>query len=182
MFGGSGWGNKLRGVMSDLWTFELPAERWVFKGGQPGGVELNGTCGPRGVAGTTFLPTARHAGYNFDLVADGRMFVYGGEHDHEVDIFDDLWTVSLGSGPSLAATSAATVTAAQPTFAFQGVDCNVPNVLQAHRGTQGIASPENSPQSRFGGNGWVDEVGRAWIFGGGREGYTNDLWYWQQHQ
>ena len=214
MFGGSGYGSKERGVMSDLWVFDVDQERWHFAGGQPGGVEIEGTCGARGALSTAYLPTARHAGYNFNFALNGTlMIIMGGEHVHETKIFDDLWLVDLGGSSSKSSSDRTSTTAhnssrkrsqnnsgkhsrsknstetvhgsavgtmlSPPSFGFMGVDCNVANVPEPRRGTLGKGSLKNSPESRFSGNGWIDNAGRAWIFGGGREGYTNDLWYMQ---
>ena len=75
-------------------------------------------------------------------------------------IFDDMWSVVLDTGA----------------WAHEGGDCDVPNLSNLTRGTRGEPSAANSPQSRFGGNGWTDAKGTAWTFGGGLEGYTNDIW------
>lgn len=190
MFGGSGWGATERGVLQDVWRFDIKTLSWEFKGGNPGAVEQDGECGPRGTASVEYLPTARHAGYNFDFPAgDSTMFIMGGEHhpaaharthtrkhaaadsesgsdggavdgDGELLIFDDIWSYDLGTGM----------------WTYEAGDCDVPNLPNVTRGTKGVPALANSPQSRYGGNAWSDAKGNAYIFGGGYTGYTADVW------
>ena len=61
-------------------------------------------------------------------------------------------------------------------WAFEAGDCDVPNLANATHGQRGVPSLANSPQSRYGSNGWTDSEGSVWVFGGGFSGYTNDLW------
>ncbi len=55
------------------------------------------------------------------------------------------------------------------------------NVSGAY-GTQGTASVDNLPGSRYGSTRWLDSNGIVWLFGGygidigGSEGWLNDLW------
>ena len=174
MFGGSGYGDKAHGygVTQDLWRFDVSQHRWTFVGGNPGAVELHGTCGEAGVRSVDFLPTARHAGANFDFPIRGsKMLVLAGEHhpgpqdpkgSPELLMFNDLWSVDL-EVPAQG-------------WAFEGGTCNVPNVPNATRGNPGQGSRAYTPQSRYGGNGWHDGASAAWYFGGGYTGYTSDVW------
>ena len=176
MFGGSGWGSEKggRGVVQDLWRFDTQTLRWSFQGGNAGDVEHDGRCAARGMPSAEALPTARHAGMNFDFAtADGRMLVFGGEHHpaptpaqmpsvraENLLIFNDLWTYDMLHG----------------TWTFEAGNCDTPNVHNATRGACGVPSEANAPQSRYGGNAWTDADGNAWLFGGGFKGYTNDMW------
>eukprot|EP01052_Picozoa_sp_SAG31_P033560 SAG31_NODE_3811_length_3861_cov_3.645401_2_plen_454_part_00 len=170
MFGGSGYGDRLRGVTSDLWRFDVRTRAWEFLGGVPGATEQNGTCGQRSIPSVRNLPTARHAGANFDQPGPGgRMLVLGGEHhpapppapqDPHLLLFDDLWSYDLLHGKG---------------WANEAGDCNVPNVPTAKREALGVPSRDATPQSRYGGNSFSDRTA-AYTFGGGYAGYTNDLW------
>jgi hypothetical protein len=165
MFGGSGHGGFLqRGVLSDLWRWN--GTQWRFAGGHPGGVEKVGVCAPLGTRSTASLPTARHAGYNFDRPGpDGRMLLFGGEHhDPALKVFNDLWSVELSDHGD---------------WAVEAGDCNVFNVANAStpRPT-GVPGADVKPQSVYSGNGWSTPAGdTSWAFGGGPEaGYVSALW------
>ncbi|MCX6269987.1 MAG: kelch repeat-containing protein [Bacteroidetes bacterium] len=46
-----------------------------------------------------------------------------------------------------------------------------------HYGIQGVADPANNPPALWGANGWVDQQGNFWLFGGSLGwGIYNDLW------
>ena len=114
MFGGSGHGIKPNnGTTSDVWKWKVKEREWEFLGGNPGGVDEKGTCGTRGQSSSTFLPTARHAGYNFDFLSpNGKMLIMGGEHYGESVVFNDIWSLDIQSLE----------------FTFEAGDCNVNNV------------------------------------------------------
>ena len=156
------YGATERGVVSDVWRWDGSA--WHFVGGNAGGVEQMGVCSPRGLSRTTSLPTARHAGYNFDFPAPtGRMLVMGGEHEQEKFVFNDMWSHELCDDCG---------------WAFEAGDCNVPNVLNASHRAPGQSAEAFAPASTFSGNGWSDNAtGTSWIFGGGPDaGYVSSLW------
>ncbi len=43
-------------------------------------------------------------------------------------------------------------------------------------GTEGVASPANTPGGLDGAASWIDSSGDLWVFGGGDNGVINDLW------
>ena len=164
MFGGSGHGATEGGTLSDTWRWNGTA--WHFEGGNPGGVDQVGVCSVRGALNASALPTARHAGYNFDRPApNGRMLLLGGEHhDPALKVFNDMWSHELRGGGA---------------WAFEAGDCNAFNVPNASTPLPpGQAGAQVKPASVYGGNGWSDAHTRtSWAFGGGPEaGYISALW------
>ena len=121
-------------------------------------------CSARGQPDASALPTARHAGFNFDFPAPtGRMLVMGGEHMAEERIFNDLWSVDLNGARE---------------WAYEAGACNVPNVSHDSLGPAGTPGKAVQPAASFSGNGWSDEASRtSWLFGGGPyAGYVASLW------
>ena len=163
MFGGSGHGVKPNnGTTSDVWQWKVKDQEWKFLGGNPGGVDAQGICGTRGRASSSFIPTARHAGYNFDFLSpNGKMLIMGGEQHGETIVFNDIWSIDIHS----------------LTFAFEAGTCNVQNVNRTVLGRRDHGGPQVTPSSQFGGNGWHNNRGQSFMFGGGpKAGYVNTLW------
>jgi len=166
LFGGFGYdaaGDK--GRLNDLWKFDPALTYWTWVSGSDA-IEEAGTYGTKGEAAAENVPGARSQALAW-ADADGLFWIFGGNGIVDSDTegrLDDLWKFD----PS---TSEWTWVAGYA----------LTNVSGAY-GTQGTASVDNLPGSRYGSTRWLDSNGIVWLFGGygidigGSEGWLNDLW------
>lgn len=173
LFGGLGWGLTGQGDFNDLW--EYSNNQWAWMGGlaQPvgfGNYPLEpGVYGTMGVPAASNQPGARDSATCW-TDAQGNFWLFGGEGFDSTGtdgLLADLWRYSGGewtwmNGPEIAL---------QPGAAPVGTPG-----LPVY-GTEGVASPNNTPGVRQWASGWADVSGNLWLFGGlAAAGSGNDLW------
>jgi hypothetical protein len=175
LFGGNGYlptavapFTNATGYLNDLWRYS--AGQWAWMGG-PNipvyGAQL-GTYGTRGMASPSNIPGGRQASVSW-TDAGGNLWLFGGYgYDTGAGGFlDDLWMYSGGEWTWVSG-------------------LNAVNQIGTY-GTQGTASPNNTPVTREGAVAWPDATGNFWIFGGlgydptanASEGWLNDLWKYE---
>lgn len=140
---------------------------WVWMGGsQTAGAA--GVYGTQGVAAVANIPGARDDAFTW-TDSSGNLWLFGGRGKDYVGTqgeLNDLWEFNpltnewaWISGSKTANTSAV-------------------------YGTQGVPSTSNIPGPRDSGVAWTDKNGNLWLFGGngydstGKQGFLNDLWYY----
>jgi N-acetylneuraminic acid mutarotase len=173
------------GYLNDLWEFNptLGANgEWAWMGGSS--TIPPGTYGQSGVYGTLGVPAVGNVpGSRVDpeswIDSSGNLWLFGGYSALGSNgyMLNDLWKFNPStrewtwiSGNSTPPTGCASAT---PT-----IDCGWPGVY----GTLGVPAAGNVPGGRWGAEGWTDQNGNFWLFGG--EGYTSasaltilgDLW------
>jgi len=132
---------------SDLWKFSPGTSQWTWVNGS------STSSGPAG--GTPVFGTPNNspgtAGIAWTDAAAGNFWLLGD--------YGDLWQYS--------------VSANQWTWVF-GPSTPPANNSTPVYGTQGQASPSNTPGKRAGAATWRDSAGHLWLYGGGAG--TNDVW------
>lgn len=162
LFGGLGFDvNGSQGGLNDLWRYS--AGQWTWMGGSDT-INAAGTYGTKGVAAAGNVPGARFAAIAW-IDSSGNFWLSGGQALDGVGnaaFLNDLWKYSAG----------------QWTW-VSGSD--TPDVSGSY-GTQGTASVDNVPGSRYAAVSWIDASDHLWMFGGigfdsaGANGGLNDLW------
>lgn len=162
LFGGNGYDSTENpGYLNDLWKYSAGEWTWV------GGSNLSnqkGIYGTQGTASPSNIPGAREGAFGCTDTA-GDFWLFGGfgyDSTGYYSLLNDLWKFSAG----------------------QWMWVGGPNVADqiGSYGTQGKASPTNTPGARQVGVSWIDAAGNLWLFGGlgfdsmGNGGSLNDLW------
>ncbi len=162
IFGGYGRdGTGTVDRLNDLWKNN--GTNWIWVSGH-NAVNQTGVYGTKGVADAANVPGAR---FSHLILADssGNMWMFGGsgyDSAGSVNYLIDLWKFN-GTIWSW----------------ISGSNCINQNGVY---GTKGVADAGNIPGARTGATGWIDNMGRFWLFGGyGRDkngliGRLNDLW------
>jgi hypothetical protein len=173
LFGGFGWGSAAEeGIYNDLW--EYSGGQWAWMGGsdQPVGIDYPnqpGIYGTMGVPSTANLPGARFSATCW-TDPQGNLWLYGGEGFDSTatrGYLGDMWRYSNGQWTWMAGSEIAATP--ETGTAWQGLPVY---------GTEGVASPSNTPGARWLASGWADPQGNLWLFSGVdmEQTGTNDLW------
>jgi gliding motility-associated-like protein len=135
------------GDINDLWKFDPNTVMWTWMGGAQNATNTAGNYGPVGVPGANYYPSGRGFGANCWTDKNNNLWLYGGTNSG-----DDLWKYNI---------------AANEWTLVKG--SNVFGITQV-LGTQGVASPTNSPgvinETK---SGYVDENNNLWMIGNGTE-------------
>ena len=184
IFGGNGYdGAGTEGLLNDMWKYDPSTSEWSWMGGS----EIIGDscpaqvageyCGKPGIYGTQGVPSPENIPGGRQWATswtdkNGHFWLYGGEGfdaNGVLGYLDDLWEFD----PS---TNEWTWMGGHSTVA--GLFAYYPGIY----GTQGSASPQNWPGTRWYTTSWTDSSGHLWMYGGhgsgmvGVTGYLNDLW------
>ncbi len=182
LFGGVGWGSPAdQGKLNDLWKYSNG--QWVWMGGsnQPVGIDYPaeaGIYGTMGVPSASNQPGARNSATCW-TDSQGNFWLYGGlgfDSAATEGQLGDLWKYSNGEWTWMAGSEIAATFLTGSTW--QGLPVY---------GTEGVASPGNTPGARGLSSGWTDLKGNLWLFGGigvvpssnagyGEPATLNDLW------
>lgn len=188
LFGGLTFTTTLN-YFNDLWVFDPSTNEWTWIAGdstQDSDCPVIATianCGQAGVYGTLGTPAPTNspgARYNPQSWTDasGNLWLYGGlgfDAAGNLVALDDLWEFDIS-------TSEWTWIAGNSTIPLNST-CNscLSGVLPVP-GTQGVASPLNTPGGLWQATTWTDKNGNFWLFAGwgyAPEGYAavaNELW------
>jgi len=174
IFGGTGYdadGNG--GYLSDLWEFEPDTNEWAWTSGSSTVGSNGGQSGVYGVLGTLAAgngPGGRSGATSW-TDATGNLWLLGGDGfdaGGNVGYLNDLWEFDPAANLWGWASGSSTV----------GSNGGPSGVY----GTLGLPAAGNVPGGRDAANGWTDNAGNLWLFGGygydsvGNYGYLNDLW------
>jgi N-acetylneuraminic acid mutarotase len=174
LFGGTGFDSaSTNGNLNDLWSFNVSAQQWTWRGGsstvgQPSGQP--GVYGTLGVPSTGNIPGGR-AGTSTWIDSSGHLWLFGGtgaDSAAEFGALNDLWEFDPSS-------TAWTWMSGTSTIPNQGRNQGVFGVY----GTLGVPAATNVPGSRSDASSWVDSNGHLWLFGGYGffiPQYFNDIW------
>ena len=167
-----------------LWEFNPTTKEWGWMAPSNyfdcGSTCLDGQYGTLGVPGAGNLP-------GFPLSAttwtdkSGNLWLFGGsggDYAGTLGFLNDLWEFTPSNGEWEWVSGRNYLTCVE-----QNADCGVPGVY----GTLGTPAPGNTPGSRTGSMGWLDNSGRLWLFGGqgndsnpitstNEDGSLNDFW------
>jgi N-acetylneuraminic acid mutarotase len=169
LFGG--WGEDAdgnTGYLNDLWQYSPSTNEWTWEGGSSS-IKSPGTYGTQGVGSTANIPGARQSATIW-TDSSGNFWLFGGVGvggaATEVGELEDLWEFSPASGAW--------------TFVSGSQGVNGPG----SQGTKGQPGANNLPGARDSAQGWIDQSGNLWVWGG--FGYYmgetnnpiiyNDLW------
>ncbi|HYV90614.1 MAG TPA: kelch repeat-containing protein [Chitinophagales bacterium] len=145
-------------LRNDVWKYDPQANEWTWMSGSNSvnsQGSLSSNCDPL----TTNIPSARFENRAAWSDCGGHLWTFGGAGDaYGYNSFSDLW--SFNSNTLEWTLVNGTTLGNQPGF----------------YGAQGIPSPDNYPQSRFGAISWIDDSCNLWMFGGSG---LNDLWKFQ---
>lgn len=146
LFSGIGFGDATIGPINDLWSFDVTAAEWTWRGGpmQPNGL---GAYGTRGVADPTNLPPPRNDPVSW-RAADGSMWLAGGTKDTQSDSYrNDMWRYVPGAN----------------LWTWVSGDTAADDVPV--RGDKGTQVATNDPGARGGAQVWASRDG-VYLFGG----------------
>ncbi|MGB3948193.1 MAG: kelch repeat-containing protein [Bacteroidia bacterium] len=164
LFGGHGYSTiSTEGYLNDLWKYDVSTNEWTWVAGSNTN-NSHGTYGTMGVAASTNIPGARQNAYTW-VDNNNNLWLFGGNGyavGGGLNYLNDLWKYSITTG--------------QWTWVSGSNTAN----SSATYGTVGVASANNIPGARYGGNTWKDSAGNLWLFGGqenhGSIERLNDLW------
>jgi N-acetylneuraminic acid mutarotase len=166
IFGGRGFPETGPiGMLSDTWKYDPLNNEFTWMHG-PKTTATNGNYGTQNVSSPTNIPGSRYTQV-FWRDNSGDFWIFGGlgfAAIGGVGRLADLWKFS----PS---TNEWTWVEGPDTLDWQGI-----------YGTQAVPNPTNNPGGRNYSNGWKDNSGNLWLFGGfgfpeiGGTGNMNDLW------
>jgi N-acetylneuraminic acid mutarotase len=169
LFGGLGFAltgsAASEGLLNDLWEFNPTAKTWAWVSGS-NTTYANGIYGTLGVPSTGNVPGAREYSVSW-TDKSGNLWLFGGEGGPagvEPAGYNDLWEFNP--------------TAKTWTWVSGSDTGNTQGVY----GTLGVAAASNVPEGRIFAQGWTDQKGNLWLFGGGgfestqETGGLNDFW------
>jgi hypothetical protein len=142
--------------LTDLWTFDPGTQQWTLVVGDAVGTANTNGAYPSAY-GQTGTPSAR-AGATAWVDGTGTLWLFGGAGDDSSatdswSALNDLWSYNTSAG--------------QWTWVGGSkYNTSASGGAVAQYGTQGTGSATNIPGGRGGAAGWVDNVGRFWLFGG----------------
>lgn len=154
LFGGYGHdGNGGYGLLNDLWKYDVASNQWTWMKG-PNAVNNPGFYGTQGVSNPANLPPSRSETSCSWADNTGNLWLYGGNS------YGDLWKYDISTN--------------EWTWMHGANTIGPPAVY----GTQGVASPANTPGARDVYASWTDLFGSLWLFGGRKYNgiNQNDLW------
>lgn len=188
LFGGFNFTTGMN-YFNDLWEFDPSTNEWTWVAGDStiGSncpvISSEANCGQPGIYGTlgtpaqTNSPGARRNAQSW-TDASGDLWLYGGlgfDTAGNLVALDDLWEFAISSNAWTWVAGHSTVPL---NFTCAGCISGVPPVP----GTQGAASPLNTPGSLWLGTTWTDHNGNFWLFSGwgyapaGYAAVANELW------
>ncbi len=166
LFGGDGIdGIGTRGLLNDLWTYNITSGLWTWMSGS----NFSGAYGVYGVLGVgnaNTIPGAREHRVPLSWTSSsGSLLMFGGDGDgaSTSGILNDLWQYNPNNN----------------IWTWIG-GSNESNAYGVY-GSIGLGSSTNIPGARMDSVGWVDSNNGLWIFGGNgnsanSNGLLNDLW------
>lgn len=165
LFGGNGFSSLLYGRLNDLWKLNPTTHQWTWVNG-PNNTNQSGLYGTLGTPSSTNNPGARS--YPVTWTDDtGNLWMFGGlgyDAFGSNDNLNDLWKYSVGTNQ----------------WTWMG-GSNLSDQIGIY-GTQGVPSATNIPGARRLSNGWKDNSGNLWLFGGygfdasSGQSALSDLW------
>ena len=174
LFGGSGYDSTGDGgFLNDLWEFNPALNQWAWMSGSDTVGNNGAQSGNYGTLGTPAagnVPGGREDATGW-TDANGNLWLlagFGADSGGNGGYLNDLWVFIPASGD----------------WAWMGGNSTVGSNggESGVYGTRGTAAAGNAPGGRDGANGWTDNSGNLWLFGGygydasGNLGYLNDLW------
>ncbi len=166
LFGGSGYdATGHLGYLNDLWKFSPSSGLWTWVNGA-NSMGAAGTYGVQGKAASGDVPGAREGAATW-VDSSGNLWLFGGEGANSTgnaDYLNDTWEYDIATGGWNWMSGSSTADAV------------------GSYGTEGKASNDNVPGSRFASASWVDASHNFWLFGGegldpnAVAGNLNDLW------
>jgi N-acetylneuraminic acid mutarotase len=155
----AGYGNSAGGVgyMNDVWKYNVSANQWTWMKGSS--VESQpGVYGTQTIPSASNTPGGRHLSTGWSD-ASGNLYVWGGNgltNSYGVQNTNEFWKFDIATS--------------QWTW-IRGPYWEVAGIYN----TQGTASADNDPGSGYFRQGWKDNSGNFWMFGG--NGYdVNSNW------
>jgi hypothetical protein len=148
--------------LNDLWRYS--DGEWTWMSGN-NIVEQSGVYGILGIPSPANTPGARFWPSSW-TDASGNLWLFGGfgyDSAGGFGLLNDLWKYSGGQWIWMAGS----------------------NMIEQFGtyGSQGVASPDNTPGARAGAAAWTDPSGNLWLYGGsGSDGDHSDLWKYSNGQ
>jgi N-acetylneuraminic acid mutarotase len=174
LFGGEGEASTtFYAQLDDLWEFNPAAKTWTWVSGSSA-LNVDGVYGTKGVPSSANAPGSRSQGVSW-LDSSGNLWLFGGigwtsSGGGGVPV-NDLWKFDPNAKTWVWVAGSSTNYNPDGTVGSIGI-----------YGTQGVASPNNTPGGRTNPANWIDSKGVFWLFGGtgydaaGTWGSLNDLW------
>ncbi|MFO1481863.1 MAG: ELWxxDGT repeat protein [Verrucomicrobiaceae bacterium] len=159
LFGGFGYPatGTTTGYLNDLWRYDPATNMWTWIAGGSG-INTNGTYGTQGSPSASNVPGSRSYATAW-MDTTGNLWLFGGygypATGSTTGYLNDLWKYDPLTS--------------QWTWIKGG---NITYVNGTY-GTMGIPAAANTPGTRTGAAGWLDDQGRFWLFGG--TGYGNSI-------
>lgn len=163
LFGGFGFTNDDFGFLNTLWKYDPVSNQWTWVHGDKT-IDRPGVYGTKGVEHSNNRPGARY-GANTWTDASGHLWLFGGYgYDNaNVGMLNDVWKYNPSTN--------------RWTWVSGDKFIDKPGVY----GTKGVASPSNTPGSRYVASTWADGNGNLWLYGGygfanTDPGMLSDMW------
>lgn len=165
LFGGTA--RHLSGVpghhFNDLWRYDPSSNIWTWVSGDST-ANVEGIYGTQGIASINNKPGARDGSVSW-IDSAGNFWLFGGTGYTAggEGLLNDLWKYN------------------PLTNEWTWVKGSSSFNASASYGTQGIASPTNTPKASDGSTGWIDSLQNLYLFGGtgnvpGNQDVYNELW------
>ena len=179
LFGGGGFDSKgIMGNLNDLWKYSTSTAEWTWVGGASVLGSSGSIAGKYGTLGS--LTSGSYPGSRNNAVPwvdnSGNLWMFGGYGEDSLDQagwLSDLWKFVPAAGQ----------------WAWMGGNSALPpgggSGWPGVYGTLGKTDAANHPGGRETAEGWVDNSGKLWLFGGNgfiqvgsaiTNGFLNDLW------
>ncbi|HKR03891.1 MAG TPA: kelch repeat-containing protein [Bacteroidia bacterium] len=146
---------------NDLWRYNVTSNKWAWMGGSNTGVAPE-NYGVKCVSSVSNIPGARYECRSTWNDQKGNFWLFGGGTYAAGTVWNDLWKYCT------------------VTHEWTWISGDTIVNPTGHWGTQGVYSPANKPNGRFGSVGMTDNNGYIYLFGGVTYtgfGYSyNDLW------
>lgn len=166
LFGGDGIdGVGTRGLMNDLWKYNITSGLWTWMSGANTS-NAYGVYGTIGNGTQNTIPGAREHRVPISWTDNtGNLWMFGGDGKgtSTSGILNDLWQYNPTNN------------------IWTWVNGSNESNAYSSYGTMGVASTNNQPGARMDAIGWVDSSNTLWLFGGNgnagdSNGLLNDLW------
>jgi len=159
MFGGVEY-NSTGDFRNDMWKYNIATNEWTWMSGTSNANDP-GNYGAQCASATNYCPSGRGENRACWTRGSDNFANFGGSTGSlGGNLNEDLWNYSVSTNKW---------TLMSGTSAFNGA---------GNYGTITVSSPANLPPCRMGADGFVDNSGFLWMFGGwaGSGGYHNDMW------
>lgn len=156
------------GYLNDLWKFNISSGEWTWISGDKLR-DQGGVFGPLGEYGADFYPGGRQA-VNQWVDSNGIVWILGGRGFDKFGIsaqyLNDLWSFDPSTGE----------------WAWQS-GSDFANSTGSYN-EKGLSSSEYVPGARWHSNGWADDEGNLWLYGGNfpnqvSTGNYSDFWKYE---